>query len=88
MIHADTNRLLDLCSECLAVAGWENGQDGHIRARCTECCETGEWEKDYVSAMISFNLMQREKSKPKVFSYVDSKGTKTFCLIYLRGKQK
>jgi hypothetical protein len=67
MIHADTEGLLDRC-HCGAVAGFETDSPApfrmvQVRARCTECQEQTNWFMSADSAMIEWNMKQREAKR-------------------------
>jgi uncharacterized protein (DUF983 family) len=64
VIRADTDGLLDRCSDCGERAGFEKLLF-ITRARCTDCCEQTEWFKDKFSAMIDWNLSQRKQGREK-----------------------
>lgn len=57
MTHTDTDGLFNACAQCGARAGHEES-GGKTRGRCTECCNTGDWDAEVYVAAIRWNMTQ------------------------------
>lgn len=67
MTHADIKQCLDRCGDCGAPAGYElQYGNGLIRARCTECNNTGDWNKMKWETIVPWNLEQRKMKTQSV----------------------